>query len=156
MSYSFNIKNSKDLYLEFCKNVKEYRKDQLSSGKAVICAILCWHTVEWIYNEFSSVLSEYSTKGKFQEFMRQSCPPLSYMQDIANGSKHRGITFYTPTVKNTELHEGPFSQGFSKAFDISCLKMDIGGNQSVYFDEELEKAKSFIKEYFQNTLHADV
>ncbi len=156
MSYSFDIKNSKDLYFELCKTAEEYRNDQLSSGKAVICAILCWHTVEWIYQEFSSLLSQYPKKRDFQDFMKQSCPSLGYMQDIANGSKHCGITLYSPTVKNTERHEGEFSPGFSKSFDISCLKMDLGGGQIVYFDEELEKVQDFIKNYFQVTLNTIV
>jgi hypothetical protein len=156
MSYSFDIKDSKDLFDEFCRRSEEYRRSPMSSGNAVICAILSWHIVEWIYQEFSSLQVKYPEKRDFQNFIRQSCPSLSYMQDIANGSKHRGITFYTPAVKQTESHKGAFSSGFSKGFDVSCLKLELERGQIVYFDEELDKVEAFIKKYFQSVLGINV
>jgi hypothetical protein len=156
MNYSFDIKTSIDLYNELLKRVEEYNNDCMSSGNAVICAILCWHVIEWIYQEYNEQLTQYKSNREFQDSVKAKCVSLSYMQDIANGSKHRGITKYTPTVKNTESHIGAFSNAFSKAFDISCLKLSLEDNQFVYFDEEIEKSVNFIQQLLNTELHANV
>ncbi len=87
--------------------------------------------------------------------MKSSCPALSYMQDIANGSKHRGITRYQPVVKKTERHHGAFSSAFSKDFDVSSLKIELDGGVA-YFDEEVDKVEAYIKHFFSNTLKENV
>lgn len=156
MSYSFDIKSSVDLFAEFRLQVEEYRKDPVSSGKAVICAILSWHVVEWIYKEYSNALAAFATKRDFQEFVKTQCQSLSYMQDIANGSKHRGITKYEPTVKDTNMHQGAFSSAFSKAFDVSSLRIVLDGDVFVYFDEELDRVEAYLRDLFTNTLNANV
>lgn len=150
MSYSFDIKNSKDLFHEFCIRSEQYRKDPISSGGAVICAILSWHIVEWLYQEHEFLSSEHSKKRDFQNYIKKQCPSLSYMQDIANGSKHRGISNYTPVVKDTRIHQGAFSSGFSNGFDISSLKVELDDGTVVYFDEEIEKVEFFFKEIFKS------
>lgn len=152
MSYSFDIKSSMDLLNELSRRVEDYTNDQLSSGNAVVCSILCWHVVDWIYNEYRGQLTEFKKITHFQEHIKSECNSLSYIQDVANGSKHRGITKYEPKVKSTEKHNGAFSSGFSKGFDISCLRMEIEGNQFVYFDEEIVKSLSFLKGYLNNLL----
>lgn len=152
MSYSFDIKSSVDLLNELSRRVEDYSNDQLSSGNAVVCAILCWHVVEWIYQEYGDQLTEFKKSKDFFNHIKSECNSLSYIQDVANGSKHRGITKYEPKVKSTEKHKGAFSSGFSKGFDISCLRMEIEGKQFVYFDEEIVKALSFLNDYLNNRL----
>ncbi|MCP4878176.1 MAG: hypothetical protein GY896_22200 [Gammaproteobacteria bacterium] len=153
MSHSFNIKNSADLFSEFCLNVEEYRKDPMSSGKAVICAILAWHVVDWIFHEYRNVLVKFTSKTQFQNFVKKECPSLHYMQDIANGSKHRVfLKSYKPIVKDTEKHQGAFSSGFSGGFDVSSLRIYLGESSFVYFDEELEKVEAYITALFSNSL----
>ena len=156
MSYSFDIKSSQDLYLEFKTRTEDYRKDKMSSGNAVICAILSWHIIEWIYQEYDSTLTKFSTKRKFQDYVKRECPSLSYMQDIANGSKHRGITMYTPAVKETKSHKGAFSSGFSNGFDVSTLRIELENQVFVYFDDELDKADYFLAIFFRNVLNIKV
>ena len=156
MSYAFDIKDSKDLYLEFSSRAVDYRNDKMSSGNAVICAILSWHIVEWIYQEHGESLKGFNTKREFQDYVKLECPSLSYMQDIANGSKHRGITMYTPAVKETQSHRGAFSSGFSRGFDVSCLRIELENKVFVYFDDELDKVDAFLKDLFHNTLKVNV
>ena len=156
MSYSFDTKNSKDLFNEFCIRSKEYREDPMSSGNAVICAILSWHVVEWIYQEYASSLTKYPRRRDFQDHVRHLCPSLNYMQDIANGSKHRGITRYTLVVKKTESHQGAFSSGFSKGFNISRLEIELDEGTIVYFDEELGKVEEFFRDFFLQILKVSV
>ena len=126
----------------------------MSSGSAVICAILCWHIIEWIIQEYSETKADFPKD--FKGHVKIECPSISYIQDIANGSKHMGITRYEPAVKGTESHKGAFSSGFSKGFDVSCLKMELEGNVVVYFDEEIIKAKEYIQNYFTIELAENV
>jgi hypothetical protein len=156
VSYAFDIKDSKDLYLEFSSRAVDYRNDKMSSGNAVICAILSWHIVEWIYQEYGESLKGFNKKREFQDYVKLECPSLSYMQDIANGSKHRGITMYTPAVKETQSHKGAFSSGFSRGFDVSCLRIELENKVFVYFDDELDKVDVFLKDLFHNTLKVNV
>lgn len=147
MSYSFEIRSSVDLLNELSRRVDDYNNDNLSSGKAVVCSILCWHVVEWIYHEYCDQLIQFKEKKDFTNYVKTTCNSLSYIQDMANGSKHRGISKYKPKVRSTERKNGAFSSGFSTGFDISCLRMEIEEKQFVYFDEEIDKALSFLKSY---------
>ncbi|MGP1014283.1 hypothetical protein [Serratia sp. CY66712] len=147
MGYSFEIRSSVDLLNELSRKVDDYKNDNLSSGKAVVCSILCWHLVEWIYHEHNEQLAEFKSIKEFINYVKTTCDSLSYIQDVANGSKHRGINRYTPTVRSTEKKDGAFSSGFSTGFDISCLRMVIDGGKFVYFHEEIDKALSFLIVY---------
>lgn len=153
--YSFDIKSSADLLNELSRRVDDYNNDPLSSGNAVICAILCYHVVEWIHQEYKEELPTELKKPKnFFDYIKSECNSLSYIKDVANGSKHRGITKYIPSVKSTENHNGAFSSGFSKDFDVSCLRMEVEENQVVYFNEEIAKALSFLRMYLDKLLMA--
>ncbi len=147
MSYSFEIKSSEDLLNELCQRFDDYNNDKLSSGKAVICSIFCWHLVEWIYNEHNDQLTDFKNKNDFINHVKTACKSLNYIQDVANGSKHRGISRYKPKVRSTEKKIGAFSSGFSVGFDTSCLRMEIVGGQFIHFHEELDKAISFLRIY---------
>lgn len=134
----------------------------MSSGKAVACAIFAWHVVEWIYKDFPNMASNYKSKTDYQFAMKSICQSLQYIQDIANGSKHNGITMYAPSVKDTSRHDGGFLDSFSpesfsrESFDISGLKMTLDNGIEVFFDEEILKVRQFIQNYFVNTLGVDV
>ena len=151
MSYSFGIKNSIDLYREFKLRCDDYRKNTMSSGCAVICAILSWHIAEWLFNEHSKIKINHKDIFTFQKHMKTKCPSLLYMQDIANGNKHRGITRYEPIVKNTIINNGAFSSGLSNGFDIPKLKIEIENNVFIYFDEELEKIEHYFDDFFSKS-----
>lgn len=156
MGYSFEIKSSVDLLNELCRRFDDYNNDSLSSGKAVICSIFCWHLVEWVYNEYSDQLTGFENKTDFIKYVKTACYSLSYIQDVANGSKHRGISRYKPKVRSTERKNGAFSSGFSSGFDISCLRMEIEDGQFVYFHEEIDKALSFLKVYLSGLTNSSL
>lgn len=156
MPQSFDIKNSTDLFKEFRNRIDEYFKEPLSSGNAVICAMFAWHIADWIYQEFSSISSRYNKIKNFQADLKQNCSSLSYMQDIANGTKHKSITFYVPEVKSAEKHGGAFPSDFNKSFDIPRLKLTLQNGNIVYFDEEIVKVREFWKNYFTKTLGMNV
>jgi DNA helicase IV len=87
---------------------------------------------------------------EFTEHMKTQCPSLSYIQDIANGTKHGNISKYIPMVKTTAYHSGAFSSGFSTGFDIPSLRMVLDNNQVVYFDKEVINSMAFLDNYFNN------
>jgi len=160
VSYSFEIQDSRDLFLEFLRQYDEYQKDVMSSSNAVICAILAWHVIDWIYEEFPSVTESYKNKNNFQKALKAKCLSLKYIQDITNGTKHKGIGRYTPSVRDTDAKEGSFSASFSgflhEAFDKIGLRMTLDDGSEVYFDEEIFKVKEFLHGYFTNTLGVNV
>ena len=122
----------------------------------MICSILCWHVIEWLYQEFLSIAQQYPKLKDFQIYIKQQCPSLSYIQDIANCSKHNGINKYTPVVGNTNRHTGGFSPAFNKGFDVDRLMMELNTGVEVFFDNEIEKANKFIRSFFQNQLNVNV
>jgi len=160
VSYSFEIQDSRDLFLEFLRRYDEYQNDVMSSGNAVVCAILAWHVVDWIYEEFPSVTGSFKKKSDFQKASKAKCLSLEYIQDIANGTKHKGIDMYKPSVKNTDAKEGSFSEFFSgfshESFDKSGLRMTLDDGSEVYFDEEIFNIKEFLHNYFTNTLGVNI
>ncbi|WP_136147992.1 hypothetical protein [Escherichia coli] len=147
MGNSFEITPSIDLLNELSCRVDDYNNNNLSSGKAVVCSIFCWHLVEWIYHEYDDQLSEFKRLRDFQGYVKKAWVSVSFIQAVANGSKHRGINRYKPAVRSTERKNGAFSSGFSNDFDISHLVMEIEDGKFVYFQEEINKALSFLKSY---------
>lgn len=71
MGYSFEITSSIDLLNELSCRVDDYNNNNLSSGKAVVCSIFCWHLVEWIYHEYDDQLSEFKRLRDFQEYVKK-------------------------------------------------------------------------------------
>jgi hypothetical protein len=60
----------------------------------------------------------------FQKYIRRECKFLRLMEAICNGTKHVTLT-YDPPMTSAGTHRGAFSQSFSRAFDISCLQINI-------------------------------
>ncbi|GAI99480.1 unnamed protein product, partial [marine sediment metagenome] len=108
--------------------------------------------VDWVFGEYEEGKGYFSNLSEFKKNMKEKCKSLAFMQDITNGTKHRSITRYTPTIKDTQRHKGAFSSGFSKAFDVSCLKLIFDDGTAVYFDEEIDKVRTFWEDYFINKL----
>lgn len=112
-----------------------------------------WHLSEWIFWEFekqnfTNHQSQKKNVREFQDRVIAICPSIKLMNDIADGSKHyklnssRGI--------KTKMHGGSFSQAFSRAFDISVLLIIHPDGTELYFEDEIEKAVNFWKDYFVN------
>jgi len=156
MNFSFDIKTSADLFTAFSESVDACESDLTSASKAVITAILGWSLCDWVYNEFPGIPLVHRKKSDFQTFVKTQCPSLDYLQDIANGTKHRSITMYTPTVVSAEKHGGAFSSAFSNEFDISRLKMTLTDGTVVFFDNEARAARNYWRRFFDRELGISV
>ena len=141
---SFEIKDAYDLFGAFCESINDFTTDELSTRKAVVCAMLGWHVADWLYAEHPHLAVNLNA---FQRRVRAECSALSYMRDVATATKH-GSTHWEPAVKATETHGGAFSRGFSRDFDVPCLRLAIDGERWVYFDDQLAIARTYWEQFF--------
>jgi hypothetical protein len=144
---SFDIKNASDFFKKLLEDHEEFKKEPLSSRLAINCAMTAWHIIDWIYWEYHSSDSSLS---KFQIKMKNECPSLQIMHDITNGAKHYKLTRHMPEVKDTSLHKGGFSSGFSLGFNISILVLEKEDGSILYFEEEIANVVLFWQGYFIN------
>lgn len=142
---SFDIKTSEDFLKKLLEDYSDYLIDRTSSRIALNCAMTAWHLTEWIYNEYNQSTSV--KLPQFQSSLKQQCPSLQIMHDLANGTKHYLLTKHTPTIKETELHKGVFSKQFSRQFDVSALKMELNDGTKMYFEDEIKIVVEFWKNY---------
>lgn len=116
-----------------------------------------WHLTEWTYNEFNGQLSsQFKNLAAYQQDLKQQCHFLQIMHDLANGTKHYLLTRHQPVIKETKLHEGAFSSGFSRGFDISTLDIELNNETIISFEDEIKKVISFWKKYLQSTLNLTI
>jgi hypothetical protein len=151
---SFDIKQSKDFFHKLVQDFAEYSIDKTSSRVALNLAMTGWHLTEWIYNEFNPILRpRFQTLGIFQNNIKQQCQSLQIMHDLANGTKHYLLTRHTTVIKESNLHRGAFSNAFSRAFDISTLRISLKDGTVLYFEDEITKVIDFWREYFNRELN---
>lgn len=149
---SFSIKTSKDFFEKLKDDHQEFCKDKTSSRVALNCALASWHLSEWVYNEFNSKLvSDFPSLVDFQRYIKERCPSLQIMHDIANGTKHYLLSRHRPIIKETNLHQGEFSSDFSRDFNISTLNIDLNDGTKKYFEDEIEQSILFWSSYLKLT-----
>jgi hypothetical protein len=148
--FSFEIKNSKDFFAKLLTEYEEFRQDTTVSRTALNCSMTAWHLIEWVYHEF-----DYKTSGQFnklfqfQEHLKIQCPSLQIMQELTNGTKHCLLTRNNSVVKDTKLHQGPYSREYSREYDVSTLEIELNDGTKKYFEDEIELAVTFWKSYMQ-------
>jgi len=152
-NHSFEIKTSIDFFIKLKEDYLEFNANKLSSKCAINCAMTAWHLAEWIYVEYNALanINQFQTIEMFKNNIKSQCPSLQIMQDITNGTKHFFLRKQS-TIKTTELHEGSFSDDFSRDFDISGLEIELTDGTKLYFEDEIEKVKIFWEGFFKNEL----
>jgi hypothetical protein len=154
---SFEIKTSEAFFKKLQEDYKEFCIDKTSSRVALNCAMTAWHLTEWIFKEYySQLISAYSTLLAFQIDIKRQCPSLQIMHDLTNGTKHYILTSHKPIIKDTTLHEGAFSSGFSRAFDISTLDIELNDGTKIYFEDEIEASIKFWIHYLNSTFNLTI
>ena len=149
---SFNIKTTEDFFKKLIEEFNEFQTDRTSTRVALNCAMTAWHLTDWVYNEFNGqLISQFRTLASYQQELKQQCPSLQIMHDLTNGTKHYFLTRHRPVIKETKLHKGSFSSDFSRDFDISTLDIELNDGTKIYFEDEIENAISFWKNYLQST-----
>jgi hypothetical protein len=147
-NYSFEIRNSQDLYNRLLADFNDLNNDPLSSRHAINCAMTAWHLVDWTFIEFR-IRHGYSDIGLYRQFLNS--PSLDIMGDIANGSKHLIVTRPRSDISNTQIHDGDFDPNdFSFDYDVSCLELEMKDGSKKIFIEEMKQVKLFWELYFKN------
>jgi len=160
MSYaSFEIKTSLQFFDMFKKQVEEFKKDHLSSEKAIIAFVVGYHLREWIFKEHKTTIKtklgiNIETKDDFNGYVNNEfkltddiSDTLKYfklVKDICNGSKH----FDAESVKmvKSSYVESGFNESFSDGFSHGKLMIQpIIDNQI----DALELIERLVKYYYQ-------
>lgn len=148
MLLTFHLENSRDCLEDLRDTISDFKKDPLNPRIARYGAIVAWSICDWVFKEHGSHLG-YTELGKLQEDIRNACPKIEYLQNLADSLKHKTITRYIPSLHRAYKKKGAFSQGFSRGFDISGLMLEVHDGRELWFEDVIEEAFSFWDDYFK-------
>ena len=141
MTHSFGL--DAPSALEAFKNAAEkFKDDELNEDLARDCACKAWHLCDHVSRALDSN-SPFASLRRLQDHVIRNCPELSYLKDICNASKHGESTSPKTRIEKAHLHRGAFNRGFSGAFDISRLEIELPSNQKVFFRDVVDRAVKF-------------
>ena len=149
MPLTFDIQNSRDCMEDLRDTISDFKKDRLNPRIARYGAVVAWSICDWIFEEHGSQLG-YTELKDLKEDIKEQSPELKYLQDLANSLRHKTITRYTPSLYRAYEKKGAFSQGFSRDFDISGLRLVVNDGRQLWFEDVIEEALSFWNDYFKN------
>ena len=149
MPFTFDLQNSGDCLEDLRGTISDFKKDPINPRIARYAAIVAWSLCDWVFEEHGSRLG-YKKLRDLQKDIREKCPELDYLQDLANSLKHRTITYYTPSLSQSCKREGGFSSGFSRGFDTSGLMLTLGDDRQLWFEDVIDGALSFWDRYFRD------
>jgi len=138
---SFDLKTADDLFTAFSETVDEYLRKPLSARRAVVCAMLGWHIVEWLFTE-AAARGLTPDLRQLRDKVIAECPALARIRDVADGTKHVRLSRKT-AIQKAEHHQGAFSAGFSRGFDVSALQLIVEDGSLYYFDDDLKIARQY-------------
>lgn len=147
MSRAFDRQTARDVLNELQQDIASFKNDDLNTSLAREIAEKSWHLCDWIFHESGPKLG-FDRLRDLQDFAKQQCPELAYMQDICNESKHAKITRYSPVVEEaydaTVFEAGVFEEGvFSRG-----LMIDIVGGGSILFSDTLDNIFEYWRSHF--------
>jgi hypothetical protein len=148
MVHSFEIQTAAELFSAMEDQFRDYLADGLSSRKAVMSAMLCWHIADWVYAESAALQSKFPKLVDFHRHITSQCPSLQVMQDVTNGTKHRDLRTRRAGIVRTEPRHGAFSPEFSRDFDRAELTIHLDDGSSTAFDIEFRKALNYWRQFF--------
>lgn len=145
--YSFDIKDSQGLFNKLKKDFENFIADKLSSDSAVNFSITAYHLFEWTELELKP-----DQKEKFKKEKQIIEEDYHIIRDITNGTKHKDITKYVPRLKEAKKHNGAFSSGFSRGFDISVLLVELKDGRELYFEDIVDRVFKFWDNHFKTKI----
>lgn len=148
MSYSFEIKNSRDLFKKLQEEYKDLENDELSSRHAINCAMTAWHLTDWTFKEYMSSHG-FNDIGKYRESL--TCASLKIMHDIAKGGKHLNVSRPKTGITDTVKVDGDFSSDFDpNDFLVGSLDLIMADGTIKNFFDEMTVVLQFWQEYFNS------
>ena len=146
---TFDLQNSRDCLEDLRAAISDFKTNRLNPRQARYIAIVAWSISDWVFREHGNRLG-YENLENFKKDIRSQCRELCYLQDLANSLKHRTISRYTPSLAKAHKHGGAFSQGFSRAFDLSRLMLTTRDGRELWFEDVIETALIFWDGYFRD------
>lgn len=138
---SFNLKAT-NIYEFLKESYEEFKVDDLNMKKALICAMLSYHLIEWwIWEKDPNRDKDVNTKDCDIYINNLDDDELKtsfyIIKDVGNGLKHKILSRHFK-VKKSDLHTGVFENTFSNEFDTSHLFVEMDDSY-YYFYRELDK-----------------
>lgn len=109
-------------------------KDPLDISLAEKTCSDAWHLSDWVFSE-QKVNDSGLTKEKFRSNLYVECPEMRILHDLANTTKHKELTSPKAKIRETKVHKGGFSSGFSKAFNVSRLEVHYNEDARIDVDD---------------------
>lgn len=150
---TFGRQSADDVLRVLREKAAAFEQDPLNAELANQCAIDAWSLCDWVFKEHGNRLGIQKLR-QLQARMTQQCPELAFFQDVANASKHGGISKYAPQLKEAKYHQGGFArEAFSSGFDVSALVLVGNDGSEIWFDHALNKVVDHWVQFFdQNQL----
>lgn len=112
------------------------------------CVVAGWSIPDWLY-EIERERLGFTKLKDLRVDLKNSCPSLAFLQDLANARKHNDITKYVPIVKSVGRRDGAFSSSFGGGFDVSRLYFETESGEFQVRDA-LRRALTFFDRYFDD------
>jgi hypothetical protein len=77
---------------------------------------------------------------------------MRILHDLANTTKHKELTSPKTKIRETRIHGGGFSTGFSKAFNVSRLEVHYNDDARIDVDDLIKLSI----EYWKKKLNRNV
>lgn len=150
--YNFGEYNSKEKLLSLLENFQNFELDETNSSKALNLSSEAWHLTDFVFEEYKAEL-DFQNLGDFRSDLFNQCEFLKIMHDLANASKHFNLSRPKAQIKLTRKHNGAFSSGFSRDFDISHLEIILEDDNKLDFLHVIKNVIQFWKKYFNDKLN---
>jgi hypothetical protein len=139
-NHCFDISNAKDFFDKMLvPYMDEYRKDTLSSSKALMSCILLWQFAEWVYHSHPVELSSHPANPQSCSDLRKVivglAPGYQYVGMVATGAKHFHVTNpHMQGVVQTELMHGFWNPFLFIGLTESHLFIKMADGSSCFLD----------------------
>lgn len=147
---AFKLKAA-DIYHFLKESHEEFEADKLNKKKALICALLAYHLIEWHLWEIDPTRKKVNAAlcmDYISNLEIELQTSFKIMLDLGNGFKH-DVLNCVKIINESNVHEGPFDKTFDHTFDTSCLVVKIEDTTyKVKF--ELEKVVAYWDSVFAN------
>jgi hypothetical protein len=135
----FNILSSADRLKLLKDDFEKLTKNPLDISLAEKTCSDAWHLSDWVFSE-QKVNDSGLTKEKFRTNLYIECPEMRILHDLANTIKHKELTNPKVKIRETKVHRGGFSSGFSKAFNVSRLEVHYNEDARIDVDDLIKLA----------------
>jgi hypothetical protein len=154
--YCFDILTAKDYYERLLKPIiEDYKKDRLSSSKALMCAMLLWHFAEWIFhsqpNEMTKLFGVTQDYKKLRDHIISKCEGYHFVGSVGLGSKHFRLTDPNHNdVKQTGESHGHLSGLFG--LTESHLFLQMKDDKIRHIDTDIISSMNAWEEFIRTSL----